>query len=283
MPMSSASAERDAPLIASSLIAAGEGWRVRRVVCRAGPDAPRVEERHDWTGVAVVASGTFTYRGDAGTSTLAPGALLLANAGACFECGHAHGTGDTCISFQFAPALVEGAFAGISSHARGRFPINAVPPINATLPFTSRAAVARDAGEGSEEFALRLLQVAIAACHGHARRTSRVAADEATVARLLRQIDETPQACWSLGVLCDRSRLDRFRLLRAFRHIAGVTPYQYVLRQRLDLAARSLILHATPVHEMSLDCGFNDLSEFNRRFRRHFGVSPTQFRRLNRR
>lgn len=282
MPMSSASAGRDAPLIASNLIAAGNGWRVRRVVCRAGPGAPRAEERHEWTGVAVVASGTFTYRADAGTAMLAPGALLLMNAGACFECGHEHGTGDTCISFQFAPALVESAFAGFSAQARCRFPASVVPPIHATLPLTSRAATTREAGEGDEEFAMRLLHVAIAATHGHARRRPRVASDEAVVAHLLRQIAETPQACWSLGVLCERSRLDRFRLLRAFRHVAGVTPYQYVLRQRLDAAACSLMRHAAPVHAVSLDCGFNDLSEFNRRFRRHFGVSPTQFRRLNR-
>src|SRR5215469_2963034 len=32
-----------------------------------------------------------------GRATLVPGALMLGNPGACFECGHDHGVGDRCL------------------------------------------------------------------------------------------------------------------------------------------------------------------------------------------
>lgn len=55
----------------------------------------------------------------------------------------------------------------------------------------------------------------------------------------------------------------------------------YVLTQRLD---RSLMLLRNPANAVSTiasiahDCGFNDLSYFNRTFRRRYGLTPTDFR-----
>src|SRR4051794_26215084 len=88
-------------------LAQGEDWRVLEIVCRSGPSDRPFEERHDWASVSAVLSGVFTYRSDRGRAMMTPGSLLLGRHGACFECGHEHGVGDRCVSFQFAPALVE--------------------------------------------------------------------------------------------------------------------------------------------------------------------------------
>ena len=90
-------AEPQAPPITTRTLAQGPGWRVQSVICRSGPGDRAFEERHDWTSVAAVLSGAFTYRSDRGRTIMAPGALLLGNAGRCFECGHEHGTGDHCV------------------------------------------------------------------------------------------------------------------------------------------------------------------------------------------
>lgn len=281
--MSNPSMRFDAPLplIEAATMAEGDGWRVRRVICRAGRDSPRAEEHHEWTGVAVVASGTFTYRSDAGSAVLAPGALLLANADACFECGHEHGTGDTCISFQFAAHLVESAFARFPRHARPRFPTHVVPPTTATLPLTARAAHLPGSYADIEELALHLLDLAVDVTHESAYRARPDIRDEGKVARLLCEIADAPHDDWSLARMARQSELDPFRLIRAFKRVAHTTPYQYVLRQRLEAAARLLLQGHAPVQQISLDCGFNDLSEFNRRFRACFHASPTEFRQLN--
>src|SRR5512143_3643704 len=72
------------------LLAAGEGWRVVDVVCTSGPQDPSFEETHLASSVSLVLAGTFTYRGNEGRSLMAPGVLLLGDAGHCFECSHRH-------------------------------------------------------------------------------------------------------------------------------------------------------------------------------------------------
>ena len=70
-------------------LAAGDGWSLHEIVCRAGPSDRPFEERHDGFSVSAVVGGNFTYRSDGGRQLLYPGALLLGNNGSCFECGHA--------------------------------------------------------------------------------------------------------------------------------------------------------------------------------------------------
>src|SRR5215472_18115363 len=74
------------------LLASGPGWRVEDVVCFAGPRDRPFEEQHSAVCVSAVTRGTFQYRSPDGRTTLVPGALMLGNPGACFECGHEHGS-----------------------------------------------------------------------------------------------------------------------------------------------------------------------------------------------
>ena len=73
---------------------------MHEVVCRAGPSDKPFEERHDGFSLSAVIEGSFTYRSDTGHGLLYPGAMLLGNNGGCFECGHAHGVGDRCVSLN---------------------------------------------------------------------------------------------------------------------------------------------------------------------------------------
>jgi hypothetical protein len=57
-------------------------------------------KRHDRVSIALVTAGTFRYRTDTGEGILYPGAFLLGNAGACYECGHEHSHGDRCLSLH---------------------------------------------------------------------------------------------------------------------------------------------------------------------------------------
>jgi AraC-like DNA-binding protein len=72
--------------------------------------------------------------------------------------------------------------------------------------------------------------------------------------------------------------LSPFHFLRIFRATAGLTPHQYVLRARLRAAAVTLATTTTPVTEIALASGFEDLSNFIRTFRAEFGVAPSSYR-----
>jgi len=55
-----------------------------------------------------------------------------------------------------------------------------------------------------------------------------------------------------------------------------------VLRTRLHRAAVDLRRSNAPISTIVFDAGFNDLSTFNRRFRRLMGASPRAYRRHGR-
>ena len=60
--------------------------------------------------------------------------------------------------------------------------------------------------------------------------------------------------------------------------MTGLTPHQYARRARLREAAAHLATSSARVIDVALDCGFADVSNFNRAFRDEFGVSPRVYR-----
>ena len=83
----------------------------------------------------------------------------------------------------------------------------------------------------------------------------------------------------SLERLAREAGLSPYHFLRTFERVTGITPYQYVLRSRLRDAAARLLAESGKVVDVAFDCGFSDVSNFNRAFRSEFGVSPRIFRR----
>jgi len=86
----------------------------------------------------------------------------------------------------------------------------------------------------------------------------------------------------TLADLAGEARLSDYHFLRTFEQVTGVTPHQYVRRARLREAAIRLSASHAKVLDVVLDCGFGDVSNFNRAFLKEFGESPTAFRRAAR-
>jgi AraC family transcriptional regulator len=84
-----------------------------------------------------------------------------------------------------------------------------------------------------------------------------------------------------LAGLAAMAGLSKYHFLRLFRSETGVTPHQYRIQARLHRAALRLVQTRAPVVDVAFDAGFGDLSTFNARFRRCFGMTPTAFRLAN--
>ncbi|HZD26021.1 MAG TPA: AraC family transcriptional regulator, partial [Alphaproteobacteria bacterium] len=82
-----------------------------------------------------------------------------------------------------------------------------------------------------------------------------------------------------LATLSAVAGTSKYHFLRSFRGTVGLTPYRYLLALRLRRAAVRLRSSPAPVGEIAFEAGFGDLSTFNGRFRRQFGLSPRRFRR----
>jgi len=66
------------------------------------------------------------------------------------------------------------------------------------------------------------------------------------------------------------------QLARAFVAAFGITPHQYLLGRRLDLA-RDRILDGQPLAAVAAEVGFFDQAHLTRRFKRFLGVTPGRF------
>ena len=72
------------------------------------------------------------------------------------------------------------------------------------------------------------------------------------------------------------------RLAHEFRARLRTSPGEYVRRLRLEWAAARLREAEPRIAEIAIGAGFYDQSHFSRTFRRHFGVTPAEWRRARR-
>jgi AraC-like DNA-binding protein len=269
--------------LAKRRLAAGDGWSVHEVVCRAGPSDKPFEERHDGFSVSAVVEGSFTYRSDAGHGLLYPGSLLLGNNGWCFECGHAHGTGDRCISLNVREELFGEIATAVASTSRFRFTAPSLPPGPKALPVVAwmEAWSSTAYSLRSEELALRLIERVIAVMAAQRRIPAPPTSREARrVVEAIRFVESDAVRPLQLQDLAAIAGMSKYHFLRVFRRLTGMTPHQYLISSRLRRAALALASSRRPVIAIALDSGFGDLSTFNKTFRAAFGLTPTQYRAL---
>ena len=269
--------------LSAKLLASGTGWRVSDVVCTAGPRDPCYVEQHSAYSIALVTNGNFKYRTVQGSALMTPGSLMLGNEGACFECGHQHSRGDRCLAFHFSPEVLESVAAAVPGARRLTLAAPRLPPVASVVAVLAAAQALRDDGGNPEEFrevALRVAGAVCAALQQEGPPSSRPPAlrDERRVAMALRRIEAQRDARIRLEDLAAEAAVSLFHFLRIFEQVVGVTPGQYMLRTRLRRAAVGLRRSNDAIAAVALDCGFDDLSTFNRQFRRATGLTPGAYR-----
>ena len=267
------------------IIADGDGWSVADVVCTCGVHDRPYEERHARYAIATVLTGSFQYRSAPGRALMTPGALMLGNEGDSFECSHEHGEGDRCVAVWYTPEYFERLAADVESSAvRTGFRTVRLPQLRALSSLVARMGAGADgvADVPWEELVVRLAVESLRLTSGVSGRDRLPLNAEARVTRAVRVIDRFRDAPLALGRLAHSSGLSPYYFLRTFERVTGITPHQYVQRSRLRAAASRLIAEEARVVDLALDCGFADVSNFNRAFRTEFGVSPRRFRRLSR-
>jgi AraC family transcriptional regulator len=263
-------------------ISSGHGWRVKDVVCDAGPDDSPFEEKNDYVCIAVVVAGSFKYRSARGSVLLSPGSLLLGSVDESFECSHGHGSGDRCVSFNYEPEFFERLAADCAGcGASLKFPVHRLPELPSLIPLTAEAQLGlhRHGSVNFEELAMELAGEVLAALIGSSVSMKAPAIrDERRIATAMRFIELNFRKPLSLEELSALVGISSYHFLRTFKQVAGLTPHQFILRRRLREAALRLRTTAEPVLDIALDAGFGDLSNFNHTFRAAFGTTPTNYR-----
>jgi len=68
---------------------------------------------------------------------------------------------------------------------------------------------------------------------------------------------------------------------KLFRQMTGESLTQYLKNYRLETAACRLLNEPTKVSEITLSCGFSNLSYFSRAFYQKYNMTPSEFKKNN--
>lgn len=92
-------------------------------------------------------------------------------------------------------------------------------------------------------------------------------------------IDARAEDLGTLREIAGAVGLDVSSVCRLFRRFQGTSPYQYLLRRKMNLAAEFLIDQGGLVKEAALKVGFADPFHFSRCFKTVHGVAPSELQR----
>jgi PAS domain S-box-containing protein len=103
-----------------------------------------------------------------------------------------------------------------------------------------------------------------------------------SVVALVRDHDEGSLGPLGVGDLARVAGCSLDQLGRRMRRVFGLSPTQYLLRERVDRAARLLSTTDVPIAEVAARCGFYDQAMLTRHFGRLVGLTPAQYRSQHR-
>jgi AraC-like DNA-binding protein len=83
----------------------------------------------------------------------------------------------------------------------------------------------------------------------------------------------------TLGDIADGCNVDPAYLCRLFARFNDMSPYQLLLRLKMNHAAERLATSDAMIKEIAADLGYSDPFHFSRTFKRVHGIAPEQFAR----
>ena len=83
----------------------------------------------------------------------------------------------------------------------------------------------------------------------------------------------------SLELLRQKFYLSSCYLSHQFKDVTGFTVTDYIQMTRVRNVQAMLINTQIPITEAALRCGFSSFSQFNRVFRKHIGMAPSEYRK----
>ncbi|GAB3511020.1 hypothetical protein GCM10027341_50040 [Spirosoma knui] len=134
------------------------------------------------------------------------------------------------------------------------------------------------------EFALHLCQQQLIHCRHLARLTAQKRTTREEVYRRLllarEYVHDTLTEPTRLSDMAAVACLSDYHFLRSFKAVFGESPYQYVLRHRLQKAVNLLQSSSLSISEVAAACGFDEVQAFTKLFRKQHGLGPMRFRQL---
>ncbi|HVA28151.1 MAG TPA: AraC family transcriptional regulator [Candidatus Baltobacteraceae bacterium] len=245
------------PIYASPIL------RITDVTCDAHRGGCGDVETVSTLKVVLPRSGAFAYH-FSGTDHFVADAniAIVLHPGVPYKVSHPIDGGDACTVFEFADEeLLRGLRGAASLGKRGGFAAR-----------LARASAMRSAdARAVDEYAMTLIDALVQV--DPAARHSVVECAKAAIA-------EDPFDNRSLSDLAREVGVSPFYLTRTFKRTTGTSLHAYRMRLRLA-SGLERACEGESLSRVAVDCGFSNHSQFTAAFRKHFGVAPSQARKIS--
>ena len=96
--------------------------------------------------------------------------------------------------------------------------------------------------------------------------------------RMRQYVDKNTHRFVSVAELADSISRSLDYTAKLFKAEFDITPYEYQIRQKMDICKRLLSTTSTPIHKIAESLGYMDQQYFSRLFKKRCGMSPRVYR-----
>ena len=97
--------------------------------------------------------------------------------------------------------------------------------------------------------------------------------------RIIKYIKTNYASKISIEEMADALDLSQSHFMKFFKNTMGTTFTEYLNDYRLTMASRLLISSEASILDIAAEVGFDNLSYFNRLFKKRFYVTPREYRK----
>ncbi len=81
----------------------------------------------------------------------------------------------------------------------------------------------------------------------------------------------------TIDELAESVNISKYHFIRNFKKITGDTPITFINKLRCETAKKLLTVGSYPINEVCEKCGFENMSYFAKVFKKHTGLTPSEF------
>lgn len=96
---------------------------------------------------------------------------------------------------------------------------------------------------------------------------------------VINYIDENIQEKIDVKILSSMTKYNHLHFIRIFNKYIGLTPYQYILKRKIEKAKELIMEDNYSLVEIAIDMGFLSYSNFSKIFKRETNYTPDQYRK----
>ena len=102
--------------------------------------------------------------------------------------------------------------------------------------------------------------------------------DEQLMERIMKVVNKNlSNSDFNVDMLTQEVGISRAQLHRKMKEMTGIATSEFIRNIRLEQAARLLKEQKINVTQVAYTVGFSNLAHFSTLFRKHFGVSPSEY------